>query len=116
MRAQFPGIRYAVLALCLLGFFGSSAYFTYLSKTAPTELNAALGLVHPLNNHGDVVYVSFADAVVARGGLWLVPLALAMIISLRVSPPKSSREAFWKIVLPVIALGGVVLTTAYAWL
>lgn len=109
------GIRHTIVALCTLGFFASSAYFTYLSRQAPTEPDSALGLVHALNNHGHVVYVSLSDAVAAQSGFWLLPVALIMMISLRLSPPKSPGEEIWKIVLPLIALTGVIVTTAYAW-
>jgi hypothetical protein len=46
----------------------------------------------------------------------LIPVALAMMVSLRFRPPKPATEEIWKIVLPLIALSGVVAATLYAWL
>ena len=65
-----------LIQVCILGFFASLLYFSYLSGVSPTSPVISTGQTVELNNHGSLFYVRFWDAIFAQSGFAFVGTVL----------------------------------------
>lgn len=73
------GMARFALWLCITGFLSSFILFLLLSNVRPRHPVPELGRTSPLNDHGDIFFVSQSEAWFASSGpLWV----LAMIVVL----------------------------------
>jgi hypothetical protein len=57
----FSALQLTLAGVGTMGFLALFVLTSYLSSHRPHEMQEALGLIYPLNEQGDIVYLSFGE-------------------------------------------------------